>query len=98
MSLKKTSIKYLANVLGVSVATVSKALNGYPDVKRSTRDDFSSKSFELVKSFELADKILSLFFNKDWDISNKTLFFWSVDKVAISLAAIFAFLPMSISI
>ena len=47
MSLKKTSIKYLANVLGVSVATVSKALNGYPDVKRSTRDKVIKLAKEL---------------------------------------------------
>ena len=47
MSLKKVSIKYLANVLGVSVATVSKALNGYPDVNRSTRDKVIKLAKEL---------------------------------------------------
>ena len=47
MSFKKVSIKYLANVLGVSVATVSKALNGYPDVKKSTRDKVIKLAKEL---------------------------------------------------
>jgi LacI family transcriptional regulator len=47
MSSKKISIKDLSNALGVSVSTVSKALNGYPDVNPSTRKKVMNLAKEL---------------------------------------------------
>ena len=47
MSSKKISIKDLSNALGVSVSTVSKALNGYPDVNPSTRKKVMKLAKEL---------------------------------------------------
>lgn len=47
MKSNKISIKDLSNALGVSAATVSKALNGYPDVSRSTRNKVIKLAKEL---------------------------------------------------
>jgi len=36
--MQKASLKFISKTLGISVATVSKALNDYPDVSKKTRD------------------------------------------------------------
>ena len=47
MPSKKISIKDLANRLGVSVSTVSKALNGYTDINPRTKERVMQLAKEL---------------------------------------------------
>ncbi len=45
--MQKASLKIIAKTLGISVATVSKALNDYPDVSKKTRDLVNNLAKEL---------------------------------------------------
>jgi DNA-binding MurR/RpiR family transcriptional regulator len=44
------TIKDIAKLAGVSVSTVSRALNGHPDIKSETKEKFIALSLKIIYS------------------------------------------------
>ena len=68
-----TSLKDIAAACGVSVATVSKALNGAPDIGEETRRRIREKAEDLMKNKDYLTAVYREGADKAASVANRTL-------------------------